>query len=377
MIGPPRGGILSLATGVPPHAATQEEMLRFMQRLFAHNLSATESRRWQPRLRALYGRSGIQKRHSVLADFTADDLAACELQPHLLRGSGSASTAKRMEIYERECVGMAAPIARRAIDKASIDAAQITHLVFCSCTGFYSPGPDLDLIEALDLRPSVQRTVVGFMGCHGGFNSLRLCDQVVAAHPDAKILLICVELCTLHMQPEPTKSSVLSNCLFADGCAALIYGRPADRDARAVLVASASAVAPTSRQAMAWHIGDAGFRMTLSAEVPERLMGELAGFSHHLLDLAAVNRGQRCRWAIHPGGPRILKAARHALALEADDIAASTGVLRDYGNMSSPTIFFVLERLLAEERENRTTSPVVMLGFGPGLTIEGVVLSSP
>lgn len=365
-------GLLSLATGVPAHRASQRRMAGFMSNVLRARLPPDEAERYLPRLASVYENSGIATRYSAIADYVAAEPAEFSFFPPNWRLTPFPSTAERMKLYEATSVRLAERVGREAIERAELSPEAITHLVFCTCTGFFAPGPDVELLGLLGLRPSTQRTCVGFMGCHAGLNGLRTGEQIVLAEPGSVVLHICLELCSLHLQTETSTDAMLSNCLFGDGCSAVVYASPSTSSSpRITCVTSASYVAPGSAGQMSWRIGDAGFEMALAAEVPRTLRRHAREFVGGLLDRARLRFEDVEHWCVHPGGPRILEGIRDALALSRDDLTSAYETLRDYGNMSSPTIFFVLGRIL--ERDPRP-GPVVLLSFGPGLTVEGAVM---
>ena len=363
--------ILSLATGVPRYGASQEEMLRFFTRAGASSLPADKRARWGARLRHLYASSRISRRYSVLPDYLADDPQNFEFFPRNWRLDPFPSTAERMRVFKTASVDLAERVSRQALDEAGVSTKDVTHIVICTCTGFFAPGPDVELIDRLGLPSSTQRTIIGFMGCHAGFNGLRVSQQISQADPDARVLQVCVELCSLHMQRGTREAAALANCLFADGCAALIVGRGSEPShVLGRLSSFASLVETSGADQMAWDIGDTGFEMRLASQVPDTLRRQIAPFVDSLLYRAGMTIEDVAHWGIHPGGPRILTAVAEALGLSTDAVDPSSSVLRDYGNMSSPTIFFILQRVF----ERAHPGPVVLLGFGPGLTVEGTVL---
>jgi predicted naringenin-chalcone synthase len=250
----------------------------------------------------------------------------------------------------------------------------VTHLVISTCTGFFAPGPDVELGFALGLREDVQRTVIGFMGCYAGLNAIRTADQIVRSDPaHATVLHVSVELCSLHFQREPTVKMLIANSLFGDGAAAAVY-RADSKTSRglATIRGTASHVEANTLDRMRWEIGDHGFVMNLGADIPQHLERGAAPFVRRLLEASRVSdRESVIGYAIHPGGRRILEAVTRGLSLPTDAAGSAFDVLRELGNMSSATILFVLERELA-----RVARPghVLALGFGPGLTIEGVTL---
>jgi predicted naringenin-chalcone synthase len=250
----------------------------------------------------------------------------------------------------------------------------VTHLVSCSCTGFHAPGVDIALVKALGLPPTVSRTHIGFMGCHGAFNALAIARQAVEADPDATVLVVAVELCSLHFSYGFDPQQVVANALFADGAGAAIVAdqhSEANGKPRPRLAASASRLFDASDDAMTWTIGDHGFRMTLAATVPGLVEAQLRPWLEPWLDEHDLAIDAVGGWAIHPGGPRVIQAVANALDLHENATAISRAVLREAGNMSSATVLFILQRML---RDDRTQRPIVALGFGPGLVGEAMLL---
>jgi predicted naringenin-chalcone synthase len=277
-----------------------------------------------------------------------------------------------MKVYERVSVDLAEQAARDALSEAGVQPEDVTHVVVCSCTGFFAPGPDVMLIQRLGIRPSAKRTIVGFMGCFIAFQGMRTADEIVRSDPSAVVLQVCVDLCTLHLQRDPEPGTLIVDCLFGDGCAAAVYGA-AERSegGLAEVCTTASLVHGNSLNAMNWGLGHEGFLMRLSPQVPDILRTSVADFVDSMLVQAKVSPEEITDWAIHPGGRRIVEAVRDALALDDADVAHSLAVLREYGNMSSPTILFVIDRHL---RAGNGTGSIVALGFGPGLSMEGAIL---
>lgn len=339
--------VLGIGTALPDHVVTRVDVQAWMARaLTGHPEAARFARR-------VIDRSGVERRRSCVADFTAAG------EPRLL-GERSPGTAARMRAFAEHAPTLAALACRRALDAAGTDADEIAHLVLVTCTGFIAPGPDVELIELLGLRPEVERTQVGFMGCCAAFNGLRVGRQSVTAQPGTKALVVCVELCSLHFRPDPSPDSVVAHALFGDGAAAVVLG---EGEGIAHLARSATRVEPGTRADMGWTIGDDGFRMALSSYVPQLVGAELSGFVAPLAGHATES------WCVHPGGRAILDHVQDALALPPAALASSREVLRDPGNLSSATVLFVLERELARLAGGARG---VMLGFGPGLTLEGL-----
>lgn len=305
-------------------------------------------------------RAGIAHRYSV---FEPGDLATDELDASgFYRRGAFPSTAARMAQYEAHAL----PLALAAVRDLDLDAASITHLVVASCTGFSAPGLDLQLAEALGLRADLERTIVGFMGCSAAIPALRCARNAVLADADARVLVVNLELCTLHMQETAELEPALSALLFADGCsAALVTAAPhgiAIDDVRACTI-------PGTADHITWHIGDSGFLMHLAGRVPGQIAGLLKREAVRA-DAGGILRGEGTQairhWAVHAGGRSVLDAVELGLSLGREALAHSRAVLHDYGNMSSATVMFVLRRMLDSLEEG----PGLAMAFGPGMVAE-------
>ncbi len=319
-----------------------------------------EDPRVQPIFRRMAQRSGIRRRFSVLSPNAANTEFTVNAHEFYTRGSFP-DTAKRMAIFER----FAPRLAQRTLDKLRLTEAErrgITHVLVTSCTGLYAPGLDFDILDHLDLDPSVERTMIGFMGCYAAINGLKQARHIVRSEPDARVLLVNLELCTLHLQETQELEQVLSFLVFGDGCAAsLISAEPtgfAMDSFRAVLL-------PETRGLITWRIGDAGFDMFLSGQVPGAIGTGLASAGGEAL--GAHKPEDIALWGVHPGGKSVLDAVERGLGLGPQALAASRQTLECFGNMSSATVMFVLHRLM------QTAKPGDLgcaMSFGPGLTAE-------
>jgi predicted naringenin-chalcone synthase len=344
-----------IGCAVPSHSISQQNAVAFM--LQALDLQGDDARR----LRALYRASGIQRRHSVLPDYHPAHAGGLFGKP-----GQNASTATRMELYRREAPQLAEQAVRQSFPP-DFDWASITHLVVVSCTGMYAPGLDIDLVHRLGLPWGVHRTAVQFMGCYAAVNALKVAADACLAHAGARVLLVDVELCTLHFQPLQEDDQLLANALFADGAAAaLVSGRPIPGGKRWRIDGFFAGLIPKGASDMAWQIGDWGFEMRLSSYVPRLLADDMERLAGQALAHYGLPAAEVAHWAVHPGGKRILDAVSQALALPRQALQASWGVLENYGNMSSATILFVLKAL--QERESH--GPCLAMAFGPGLTLE-------
>lgn len=319
-------------------------------------------------LAALYRQTRIRTRGSVLLEEPgASAYSQTFFPPATAADSAGPSTGERMARYAREAGPLAAGASQAALAEAGVTPHAITHLITCSCTGFANPGVDLELMSVLGLPATVARTHVGFMGCHGAFNALRVAGAFAAADPAAVVLVVCVELCSLHFQYGTRGDHVVANSIFADGAAAIVAssgGSGLPECGR--LVGQRSQVLPASTEQMGWFIGDHGFEMTLSPRVPDAIAIHLPLAIDALLTAEGLTRADVTSWAVHPGGPRILAAVGETLGLCEEDLRHSHGVLADHGNMSSATILFILSRLA----QARCHGPCVAMAFGPGLTAE-------
>lgn len=359
--------ILGIGTATPPRQIAQTDAATL-----AIDFANAEAGR-ERALAAIYRQTRIRARGSVLLEEPGDAAYAQTFFPPATHGDDAGpTTAERMARYAREAGPLAIAAARSALLEAGGTAAAVTHIVTCSCTGFANPGVDLEVIAALGLPATVARTHVGFMGCHGAFNALRVAHAFTAADPAAIVLVVCVELCSLHFQYGTRSDHVVANSIFADGAAAIVAtGRSVETRSRGRLLGQRSQVLPESTDHMSWIIGDHGFEMTLSPRVPDAIAMHLQADIDGLLQTHGLDRGDVRSWAVHPGGPRILAAVADTLGLAEPALASSRGVLADHGNMSSATILFILERLAREGRPG----PCIAMAFGPGLTAELALLT--
>jgi len=349
------------------------------------------------RLNALYRQTRIEKRHSVLPDYNRKN-GDYSFYPNTPGLEPFPTVSQRMAIYRQEAV----PLAQRAIENClaeqpDFDRQTITHLIVVSCTGLYAPGPDIELIEVLGLPTTTQRLAINFMGCYGAFNGLKTADAIVRADADAKVLVVCVELCTLHFQKKTETDHLLSNALFADGAAAvLVEGEPqtgstfagtAFRGPALRLRSFYSDLFLEGKAEMAWHVSDFGFEMTLTSEVPRYIQQGIGELLSRLLQKSGLTIGDIDLYAIHPGGRKILEVIEKQLGIDATDDRFAYEVLRDFGNMSSATVLFVLksiwQSLLTDQKTDQLIGPqadsanaqhILSCAFGPGLTLESMIL---
>lgn len=320
-------------------------------------------------LQAVYQATGIEERSSVLADYCSK-LGELEFFPNTAE-QAFPSTAQRMSIYKKEAL----PLALAAVNALQdFSPEQITHVLTVSCTGMYAPGLDIELVQHLKLASAVKRTAIHFMGCYGAFNALKLAESICKAEPRATVLVVCVELCTLHFQKKWSLDNLLSNALFADGAAAALVQAQPSVEKFFSLEGFYSEILPQSSQAMAWEIGDQGFDLVLSSYVPEIIGSGLGVLVERLLAQSGLALADLDFYALHPGGRKILEACEQALKLNKEANRHAYEVLRSFGNMSSPTVLFVLKSLWAELSVQNHEKTILSCAFGPGLTAESMLL---
>lgn len=351
--------IVSIGTAVPSYAHRQDDIMRFM-------LDATNpDEKTKKLIPMLYKRSGIDTRYSVFPDFS------------LHRGNwhffGNNCTApsleQRMKLFNEEVVALSENAVHDCLQHTRPE--EITHLITVTCTGLSAPGLDILLMEKLKLPSHTIRTSVNFMGCYAALHALKIADAFCRADASANVLIVCTELCTLHFQKSNDIDSILSSTLFADGSAAcLVVG---NEKAKGLGIRQFfSKIALAGQPDMAWQLSANGFLMTLTNHVPKLIKEEIGGLLNSALTQLNLSIKDISNWAIHPGGKNILEAVETSLLLNASDLATSYNVLRNYGNMSSATILFVLKQMM---QEPSVRGNIFTVAFGPGITIETVMLT--
>ncbi len=344
----PQAFINRIATAAPPHDV-HDTFLRFGQAMLAH----------EPRRQALFNRmaerSGIAHRYSFLEPDSAGGVVDTE---GFYRRGAFPDTAARMKKFEACAPELAVAAAEKLL--AGEDRSRITHIVVTSCTGLSAPGIDLDVIERCGLPTTTERTMVGFMGCYAAINALKLARHIVRSEPKARVLALNLELCTLHLHETDDLEEILSFLLFADGCAAaLISADPVGVEMKSFR----AALVPNTKELIRWNIRQQGFDMVLSGGVPGAIRNALT----HARDDILGGANDIELWAVHPGGRTVLDAVEQAFGLPPEALKASRGVLHDYGNMSSGTVMFVLDRIMREADPGKNGCA---MSFGPGLVAE-------
>ncbi len=355
--------LISIGTAVPQHQTKQEVILDFMHAAYYDEVASRK-------LNILFNNSGIDQRYSVLPDFDK------RRKQHLFF-NGVPSTADvedKMDVFKL----LAVPLAMEAVSDAfqkigrTTGDFKITHLITVSCTGLYSPGLDAILMEELNLPSDIFHTAVNFIGCNAAFHALKIADLIIKSDVHAQVLIVCVELCTIHFQPKKDHDHLLSNTIFGDGAAAVLM--TSDESANKnnfkgfKMEGSYSLVLHEGKKLMGWNISAVNFEMILNSGIPDFIGKEIQTIVNKIFKHYRINRESVTKWAIHPGGKRILDIIRNELQLSASELQHSYTVLKEFGNMSSPTILFVLGQLFSPGSENNET--IFSMGFGPGLSIE-------
>lgn len=353
---------------MPAYRHQQPAIAEFAGAIYGH--SAEERRK----LKFLYTHSGVSTRYSVMPDYS---VAAPERQfyPPTENLEPFPDLEKRMQWYAAH----AAPLAVKTIEdciRNHIAKTAITHLITVSCTGMSAPGLDLEIMEKMELPRTLFRTSVNFMGCYAAIHALKLADSICKTDTAANVLIVCVEFCTLHFQKAPSNDNITSTLLFADGCAAVLLQHDSAAASGIRLKNFYSDVAFKGKKDMSWTLSSSGFLMTLSGYVPQLVEEDFDELVGQALEHSGLTKNDITHWCIHPGGKKILEAIEKSLSLPPERLAHSYSVLNEYGNMSSPTILFVLSRLFRElQAENSSGNTIFGAAFGPGLTMETFIAS--
>jgi len=363
--------ICKIATAVPPNKYEQAHLADFMSGFFQH--TDLQKRK----LKLMYAKSGINTRYSAIPDF---DCAPEQRQffPKTANLEPFPNIVTRMEYYNK----MALPVCIEAIEKCldeKINKQQITHLITVSCTGLSAPGIDIDLVQHFKLNETINRTSINFMGCYAAMHALKQADYICKSEENAIVLIICIELCTIHFQKINDDDNNTANLLFADGAAATIVISEKYASRHKIngfeMIKFHSQVALNGKSDMAWKLTSTGFLMTLSAYIPKLIESDIKIFFDKAIAQLAINKQEIKHWAIHPGGKKILEVIQKELGLQNIDLESSYRVLKNYGNMSSPTFLFVLKDILETKIDTTKKEKTFGVAFGPGLTMESVILA--
>jgi alpha-pyrone synthase len=357
--------ISSIGVALPQHRISQQETGEFMIR---HLGLDEESKKM---LAVLYRASGIQQRFSVIGDF-ANDPQNFTFFPKNETLEPFPTIGQRMKLYEQEAIKLSVKAVKNGLSENDLE--QVTHLITVSCTGMYAPGLDIDLVTELGLKTDIQRTAINFMGCYAAFNALKVADSIVGKDPKANVLIVATELCSIHVVKSNNPDSLLSNALFGDGAAAvLVQGKRPER-LQLGLAGFYADMEPAGNADMAWRIGDHAFEMKLSAEVPETIRKGIGTLTSKLLSKLALDLAAIDHFAIHPGGKRILEVIEEELGMTKSQNEHAYNIMRECGNMSSPTVLFVLQKIMQSLEAKNDGDNILSFAFGPGLTMESMLL---
>jgi prepilin-type processing-associated H-X9-DG protein len=359
--------ITAIGIANPPNKFSQAKIADFMTRTM--QLNPHDSRL----LQTIFKASGIDYRYSVLDDYGKD----CDFTfyPNTPDFEPFPSTEKRLQAFRKHVLQLSSSAVDNMLQSVpSFSIKEVTHVIVVCCTGMYAPGLDIDLVKKYDLHPSVQRTGINFMGCYAAFNALKAADAFCHQDINAKVLIVCTELCSLHFQKKPTEDNFLANALFADGSAAVLVESQTTRPKKLRPESFTSALIPESVEDMAWSIGNLGFEMKLSTYVPSIIKRGIGALTDALLGKISRKISDIKFFAIHPGGKKILENIESELGISKDQNREAYSVLKNYGNMSSPTILFVLHHLLNRISKADHGEYILSFAFGPGLTVESAVM---
>lgn len=350
----------AIQTWTPDSVYSQPEASRLLE-------AQTDNKRTRRILRHIYRHTDIDTRHTAVGEFGQQSETALFRD----RGDGrwvNPGTGDRNRTFAEVSKSASVELARRTLKQAKgVEAGDITHVITASCTGFYSPGPEYHITRGLGLSDTVQRFHLGFMGCFAAFPAMRMADQICRANPEAVVLIQCLELCSLHLQLETdNEEALVSGALFADGagCALISAKAPAGPGYR--IRNLSTTLTPTGEESMAWEVGNHGYEIVLTSYVPHILGENIRSSLLPRLQETGWTAEDIDFWAVHPGGKAILDRIGEALELSPEALELPREILRRYGNMSSATIFFVLQQGLETAEGDRTAA----MAFGPGLTVE-------
>jgi predicted naringenin-chalcone synthase/4-hydroxybenzoate polyprenyltransferase len=359
----PLSYLSSIETAVPEYGYAQETLTDFY-------LRSTDDLTTRRKIRIVAGKTGIEKRYSVIGDFdkTPEAFEFFNKSATLLPEPG---LTQRMQLYQKHATALSRKAVEKIIDFEQIKKS-ITHLITVTCTGMFAPGLDVELMRELDLDPTIERNAVNFMGCNAAVLALKNADAICRSNADAKVLVVCTELCSIHFQKRYNDDYLLSNMLFGDGAAALLVSsKPDDRYLHAVKMDGFnSMILHNGYSDMAWQLSETGFIMNLSSYVPDLIRENIKP----MLNAVGLKADDYRHWAVHPGGKRIVDDFAAALELDKCLLAPTYNVLKNYGNMSSPTVLFVLKEVLEAAKPEEKGDRIFTAAFGPGLSIETMQL---
>lgn len=356
--------IAAIEIANPQYCHKQADIAGFFKR-------AVPDENLKRKIDAVTARSGIETRYSVIPDYSLN-AEEFEFFPKNDLLEPQPTLTERMNLFKRYAGELSLSAVKKIKNFDEIKYT-ITHIITVTCTGLFAPGLDIDLVRELDLKPTIQRSSVNFMGCNAAVIALNQANAICKSVPQAKVLVVCTELCTIHFQKNYSNDYILSTALFGDGCAAVLIDAepPGQPYIQGLKIASFnSLILHKGYGEMAWQLSETGFIMNLSSYVSDLITGSMSRLLHEIeLDPATINY-----WAIHPGGKRILDDFVNALGLKKEDLNESYNVLKNYGNMSSATVLFVLKQIIENNKKVTKGRTIFSAAFGPGLSIETMQL---
>lgn len=359
--------LLSLETATPTYLHRHSDFVDF----YYNSLDEDDEKIFR-KINVIAKKSGIQQRYSVIKDFSANpndfQFFAPNAQLEPMPG-----LAKRMELYREEALKLSLDAVNKIHNIEAIKE-RLTHIITVTCTGLFAPGLEIELIRHMGLDSTINRSSINFMGCNAAVLALKQADQICKGDRDALVLIVCTELCSIHFQKDFSDDYILSNLLFGDGSAAAIIGgqiQEIDPAFHPLEIGTFhSLIIHEGANDMAWQITEKGFIMNLSSYVSALLNNKM----HNLFIQSGIHPSTIDYWAIHPGGKKIIDDFRSLLSLEKEKLSSSYEVLQQFGNMSSPTVLFVLQHLVSNQPVKRKET-IFLAAFGPGLSIESTVMS--
>lgn len=360
--------ILNIATAVPEFKIEKEDFTRF----YLQSFNPDETKQLTKKMNFLASKTKINARYSCVPDYKGNE---CELYTN---GDFKPSVEKRMELYKNKALSLASKAIDKLMRQTTIQPRDFTHLITVSCTGLMAPGLELMLAEQYGLEHT-EKSAVNFLGCYAALKALKQAHYIALSNPNACILIVSVELCSLHFYPSDVNEDIIANLLFADGAAAVIVCGNKNEQVKNKVVLQidniGSATVPNTASLMKWDITATAFRMYLSSKVVDAIKGNI----HDVVANFLGNEiSETDYWAIHPGGVKIVEAVQESLHLTEDNVADSMSIMQQYGNMSSPTILFILNSIFnkIKNAEQTESKKIFSCAFGPGLNIEMVSFSS-
>lgn len=355
--------IVAIGTAVPEFGFSQDEFAKFY-------VNSTEDETEKRKINIIARKSGISRRYSVINDFGKEPKNFTFFTPTAALFPEPTLTT-RMNIYKTAAVKLSVAAVNK-IKNITKHKDKITHLITVTCTGLFAPGLDIELMRHFEFNPTIQRSSINFMGCNAAIIALKHADSICKNNPNANVLVVCTELCTLHFQKQYSDDYILSNSIFADGSAAvLVSAKPQEEFGLQPIRMSRfdSMIVHNGYKDMAWQLSESGFLMNLTSYVSSIIKENIKP----MMDAIGLKASDVQHWAVHPGGKRIIDDFEDALGLEQPQLFHSYDVLKNFGNMSSPTIMFVLKQLI-DNTKHKTGDKIFTAAFGPGLSVETMQL---